>query len=280
MLDSGLASSLHLTVYAFDRIEVGPWWNYRRHVSPFTRLLVVEEGEEEVTIHSRTYVCKPGRLYLVPAWTPVDYVCRRSCLEYYAMFTAAFEGGNDLCAAFSFDWEQPAEPLHYELSRRLRACIPNFGLRTCDACDPNYNLYIWQTPLEHLSAGQVAMAQGVVRLLLAPFMSSAKPQRQRLRLTKVLPFIEANLDKPLSLAALAGQIPLDSTYFSDLFERSIGMRPVEYVRRRRLERARILLCTTDQTVNEIARLCGFDDAQYFSRVFRKEYGTTPGRMRH
>ena len=279
MIGGSLASSLHLQVYAFDRVKVETWWNFRGHISPFTRIFLIEDGEQEVTWNGQTHVCRPGFLYLIPPFVPVDYVCKGSCIQYYAIFTATVDDGNDLCSAFSFDYEQPADPLHDDLSQRLAETIPNFGLHTTDAYDPNFNLYIWQTHLEQLSASQVMVAQGVIRLLLAPFLASAQPQPQMLRFAKVLQFIDANLDKPISLDELAGQIKLDPTYFSDLFLKHFGIRPMEYLRRRRLDKAQALLITTNHTVAEIANLCGFADPNYFFRVFKQQFNATPSHFR-
>lgn len=279
MIGGNLASSLHLQVYAFDRVKVESWWNFHGHISPFTRLFLIEDGDQEVRWGGRTRICRPGFLYLIPPFVPVDYVCRRWCLQHYAIFTATVEDGNDLCSAFSFDYEQPAQPLHHELSRHLMAEIPSFGLRTADATDPNFNLYIWQTQLEQLSASQALFAQGVVRLLLAPFLFSARPQPQMLRFSRLLRFLDANLERPISLAEMAAQLSLNPTYFSDLFHGHFGIRPMEYLRRRRLDKALVLLATTDHTVAEIASLCGFDEPNYFFRVFKQQFNTTPRSFR-
>lgn len=279
MIGGSLASSLHLQVYAFDRVRVEAWWNFHGHISPFTRLFLIEDGEQEVSWGGQVRICRPGFLYLIPPFVPVDYVCKSWCLQHYAIFTATVEDGHDLCSAFSFDYEQPALPLHRELSRHLAGAIPNFGLRTADATDPNFNLYIWQTQLEQLNAAQALAAQGVIRLLLAPFLASARPQPQMLRFAKLLRFIDNNLDKRISLAEMAAQLRLDSTYFSDLFHGHFGIRPMEYLRRRRLDKAQALLATTDHTVAEIASLCGFDEPNYFFRVFKQQFKATPKSFR-
>jgi AraC-like DNA-binding protein len=62
---------------------------------------------------------------------------------------------------------------------------------------------------------------------------------------------------------------LHPTYFSDQFNRAVGLRPLDYLMRRRIERAQYLLLTSPASIKEIADAVGIPDAAYFSRVFSK-----------
>ena len=58
----------------------------------------------------------------------------------------------------------------------------------------------------------------------------------------------------------------------------MGITPLEYLTDLRMKKAEIMLSslwTRDYSVSEIAELCGFDNALYFSRVFRKHFGCSP-----
>jgi AraC-like DNA-binding protein len=78
------------------------------------------------------------------------------------------------------------------------------------------------------------------------------------------------------LAAVAGYAP---NYFSGEFGRAYGLSPVEYLRERRLVRARELLRTSAVSVKEIAMLVGYDDPLYFSKVFSNATGLSPTKYR-
>ncbi len=67
--------------------------------------------------------------------------------------------------------------------------------------------------------------------------------------------------------------------FSWLFKHYMEKTPVEYQRELRLNSSRDLLCSTDLSVGQIAFFCGYDDALYFSRIFRKRYGVSPSAYR-
>ncbi len=73
-------------------------------------------------------------------------------------------------------------------------------------------------------------------------------------------------------------LPFHYDYLRKLFKKEVGVTPLEYMTRLRMKKASAMLTAlggTDYSVAEIARLCGYDDALYFSRVFKKAYGVSP-----
>ena len=85
---------------------------------------------------------------------------------------------------------------------------------------------------------------------------------------------------PPSLSELANSVERDPTYVAATFKRVYGMTAGDYVRRRRLWRARDALdCDRDSSLSEIAADCGFADQSHFTRHFRRLFGTTPGAYR-
>lgn len=85
--------------------------------------------------------------------------------------------------------------------------------------------------------------------------------------------------QPLSLADCAARLHLSVSRFSHLFTQTIGVSPYQYLLRLRLDRACELLLHTELDIRHVAQLSGFDDASYFSRLFRKHFAKTPGAFR-
>ena len=83
----------------------------------------------------------------------------------------------------------------------------------------------------------------------------------------------------ISLAEVADYCGMGYTAFSRLFTRSMQVSFPDYVQRRRLEHADILLATTDKRVTEVAMEAGFSSVSYFIYCFRKLRGVTPTRFR-
>lgn len=83
-------------------------------------------------------------------------------------------------------------------------------------------------------------------------------------------------------AAIRAQ-PFHYDYLRKLFKKEMGVTPLEYLTGLRMKKAEILLSslwTREYSVGEIAELCGYDNALYFSRVFRKRFGCSPTQYAH
>jgi AraC family transcriptional regulator len=87
--------------------------------------------------------------------------------------------------------------------------------------------------------------------------------------------VETNLDKPIKSSELATIVRLNPAYFCRVFRESFGEPPLQYISRRRIERAQSLMLSTETSLSQIAFDCGFSDQAHFSRLFRRVAGDTP-----
>ena len=92
-------------------------------------------------------------------------------------------------------------------------------------------------------------------------------------------YIRQNLHKRLTLGELAEQCGMDEARFSYLFFRIYHIRPIDYLIRLRLKKAAELL-SQGMSVAEAADQVGYQDALYFSRLFKKHYGFAPSRLKN
>jgi AraC family transcriptional regulator len=99
------------------------------------------------------------------------------------------------------------------------------------------------------------------------------------RLMRALAYIDAHVGDPITLADLAATAGLSRMYFARRFRAATGIRPHEYVLRRRVERAQELLTATSGPVVDIALSVGFQTQAHFTTVFRKIVGNTPRQWR-
>jgi AraC-like DNA-binding protein len=79
-------------------------------------------------------------------------------------------------------------------------------------------------------------------------------------------YLESHLSQSLTLAEVA-------------FAAEFGAGPIQYLKRLRIERACWLLSNPYLRVHEVAEACGYDDVNYFTRLFRQVLGIAPGRWR-
>jgi AraC family transcriptional regulator len=96
---------------------------------------------------------------------------------------------------------------------------------------------------------------------------------------RTLGYIESNLGSKFGVGELAGLVSLSESHFSRAFRRALGTPPMAYVVVRRVERAKVMMSSTSQSLSDIALSCGFSDQSHFNKAFRRCVGISPGRWR-
>lgn len=99
------------------------------------------------------------------------------------------------------------------------------------------------------------------------------------RIDRVIAKIHRAYDKPLSIAALAAEEFLSESRLRVLFRQRTGMSPHAYMTALRVSTAKQLLESSAVSVGEAAKAVGFDDALYFSKVFKQVVGVSPSEYR-
>jgi AraC-like DNA-binding protein len=99
------------------------------------------------------------------------------------------------------------------------------------------------------------------------------------RLRPVLAFVGTHLGETITRAALARQAGLSETHFHSFFKQTMGVAPMEYVRRQRMQKAQRLLLQTNDNIASVAARVGFDDPFHFSRQFRAAFSLSPTEYR-
>lgn len=118
--------------------------------------------------------------------------------------------------------------------------------------------------------------------VLEKFLAGVNSGRQRLRsqaVTRAKEYMEENFSRDISLEEISAFVNLSPYYFSRLFKQEEGLSFVEYLTRLRIEEAKRLLRSSQESIVNIALRVGYSEANYFSRVFRKLEGCTPSQYR-
>lgn len=146
----------------------------------------------------------------------------------------------------------------------------------------NHSAIAWATRIrtelrQHDAISQLAI-EGALLLLLADLSRiQASGERTRPRwLVIVEDAIEASVAAPPSVDALAAMAGVHASHLLRTFKRHHAMTIANYVRKRRIERARGEIGAAKRPLSAIALDAGFSDQSHFTRVFRMVYGETPG----
>lgn len=92
-------------------------------------------------------------------------------------------------------------------------------------------------------------------------------------------YIESNLEFDIKITQIAKTFQYNEQYIGRLFKKKTQMSFSNYISKQRIERAKILLKETDDSVIDIAFKVGFNNVTYFNRIFKKYLNITPSEFR-
>ena len=110
-------------------------------------------------------------------------------------------------------------------------------------------------------------------------ISSKKKKIENPIISKICTYINENLSSDISLEQMAEYTNVSSFYLSKLFKEEKGVTFINFITDKRLEEAQKLLKETNLSIKEITAQIGYNDQNYFSRIFKNKYGVTPSEAR-
>ncbi|MDD4699574.1 MAG: AraC family transcriptional regulator [Oscillospiraceae bacterium] len=244
--------------------------SFNIHWHDRVELLLIDEGEMHVTCDDVKYIAKKGDIVIINprqlhnADAGNDGVKYRVIMFELSLMSDSSPGNN-----------KNIDPL---LQNRIR-----FVNLVRDEEIKKYIDYITEE-LERESDANSLFVKGYVYCILGVLFRNYVNNKYIYssvseKINDVIDYIQDNFDKPLSTASIADMFSYEESYFCRKFKSQIGLSPVEYIRILRLQKAKKLLKTSNQTVNEIATACGYESASYFIRCFRKHYDVSPTEFR-
>ena len=169
----------------------------------------------------------------------------------------------------------PGQPVNFLLPKNFHPRIP------CQAvAEQLAQLY----PLIHTYARQEetyqiadTLARAVVLIVHEIIRTSAlaASKENNFVVEKVRRYIEEHYAEEISLAELAELVKANEYYLAHAFKKITGYSPQQYILRRRIGKAQCLLIYTSLPLTEISARVGYEDSNYFSRVFKKIIGMPP-----
>jgi AraC-like DNA-binding protein len=94
-------------------------------------------------------------------------------------------------------------------------------------------------------------------------------------ITPAIDFIKKNIRESINLKDLSDKACMSTTSFYRYFKRELGMSPIEFILNEKIKYAKKLLSNPNIQVNEVSYATGFEDCNYFIRLFKKYEGVTP-----
>jgi len=272
------------TLLNVDHVELDSKWNYKNVISPYFRLYYINAGAGEISDVSTNLKLEPGFLYIIPSFTLCNLFCKSYLSQYFVQFFEESSDGISLFANNRSIFRVKATEIDIMNFARLLEINPGRGINRSD--NPSvYEKNIFYKEYQELNNRQsmstFTETHGILLQLISRFLTPEIFENKDTghvpaKILSAISYIQLNLHRDLSVSYLAKRANLHTDYFSRLFYQHTGERPVRYIHEKRIERAQYLMVTTQMTYAEIATQTGFENVFYFSKIFKKITGMSPG----
>ena len=243
-------------IYENDSALVPHW---HEHIE----MMFLCEGECDFHVGGRSYTAIPGDLMIVNT-TEIHSFTVKKHISFYSLllFPSFFDdvSGADLSL----------ESLVHS-DAFVRECFTSM-----------YREYTGKIKLSDmmLKSHAYALVAYLGRKYSNPESKSPSTDLSRLaRLHQVLEYIEENYSERITTKDLASSCFLSEEHFCRFFKRNVGKTVTEYINQYRVEKASVLLANTEEPIGRVGSSVGFDDVNYFSRIFKKIKGCSPNKFR-
>lgn len=258
-------SNLKVDLFMADYNLCGPNWRDIDYTPDYSKFYFICEGEGWLKIGDREYYPEPGQLFLMPEGVKQSYSCisDQPFQKYWCHFSAKV-GDINLFKMLEIN-------------------------HVCGPVDPKVIQEIFRSLTNHTKSDAVyahLLAKSKLMELFSYFIMNIdvegiifKNLNSIEKLTNVLAYIDSNIENNITVQELAEIAYMHPNYFIRLFKQHIGVPPIQYITRRKTEKAKALLMSTKSSVSEIAEHLGFSDLYYFSKQFKKNVGLSPSEFR-
>jgi len=267
-----------------DHVKLDSKWNYTNVISPYFRIYFIDEGEGFISNEHGEVKLEPGYLYIVPSFTSCNLCCNSFLSQYFLHFFEESVNGISL-----FEYNRRIMKVRTREIDRINICRllelnPGRGINRSDnpkIYEKNDYYRDYQDLNKTVSESTFIETQGIILQLISRFLVSRKFNLKKTepipsKILETISYVQLNLKEYLTVNFLAKRASLHQDYFSRLFFRFTGERPLAYIHAKRVERAQYLIATTNLTYGEIAEETGFENVPHFAKVFKKVTGVTPG----
>ena len=255
---------------------------YHGVISPYSRMYLITKGEGKLTIGNETIKLEAGYLYLVPSFIHCNYLFCEGLEHYYIHFRALTEGGLTLYNLYSFNQKTNAGEMQKMLFRRLHEINPGLELPHHDPKVYQNKPWMNKKPAWK-NVNEKLESEAILQMLFSGFITGVSninlAPNMKYNLHQILVFIQNNLQKEIKVDHLANMACLSNDHFTRIFKSVMGLSPMEYVIRKRIEKSQYLLVTTDLPINQIIEQTCFKSTAYFTRMFKKYVFVTPATYR-
>lgn len=268
MIDQEIKSDFPIKIRHMEYHEPGPI--LKKHWHEEFMIFYIEKGDAVIHCNSQPIPVGAGDLVVINC-NDIHYVenCCSHLVEFYIIIDLGFllSPKEDLCQT-KYMTPLLQNRLRFQNKIKDNDIINQFldVVREYEQKSEGYELWI--------KAGLYRILVLLLRHHVSPVIGEVKTRRHH-QLRPVLTYIDEHYEQKITLKGLAAMANMSPHHLCRLFKSITGMPPIEYVNQLRVNEALKLLQQHHSPVSEIALAVGFNDSNYFSRLFRKYKNISP-----
>lgn len=240
-------------------------YHFRERASGSNQFILIYcvEGQGEIRLNETVHTVSADHFFIIPAEMPHAYHSDEN--NPWSIYWVHFSGNK---ASIYSRFACHSQPIARGKTSRIADRTDLFSeiFRNLDRGFSIETLEYVNLCLPHLLASFTHLSQ--FRLI--------KESGEKDPVAQSINFMLENLVHKLKLDEIATEVGLSASHFSRLFLNRTGHSPIDYFIQLKIQRACRLLDNSGWMIADVAREMGFDDQFYFSRVFRKVMGMSPG----
>lgn len=232
-------------------------------------LIYCLEGGGRLTLENKKFRIRAGDLIVMPKGVAHSYETLKT--NPWTIYWVHFDGADaeHFIAHIQQNKNIEKNPvIHLGMQAKL---VSELGA-LMESRQSSYDLNVFITASNHLRQILTYIAQ------LRP-LEKQRQSADSFNLEAIHSLMQARLHQQLDLDTLAQQINLSKYHFVKRYKELTGTTPINHFIHLKIERACYLLDITPKNINEIAFALGYEDAYYFSRIFKKIMGVSPKQYR-
>ncbi|SFS71048.1 AraC-type DNA-binding protein [Succinivibrio dextrinosolvens] len=281
------ASGLELVKHGTKNFPVGFYskvpnssevpWHWHDHLE----LEYVEAGEARITIESMVFTVRKGEGFFVNSarlhavFPDKDYISHTVVFhpsvissnpesDIYRKYLEPLINGDSFAGLHLTE----AIPFHRQLLSYTRSAFESYIKG-----DFGYEIDVTNS----LSKAVQCLAYQVINTSENNY---CVPDKSILRVKKMLAYLTQNLSEKIEIEDIARVARISTTECLRCFNKTVGMPPIQYLKKLRIQKAALLLGSSDDKIIDIALACGFSDMSYFARAFKESRGMSPKEYRN